>query len=162
MNLESCRQIFERKSFNIKLHQNPFIESGVVPSGRRDGRTDGHEAKSHFSQFCEHAQNIYLRGLTWPMRRDTGLSWCVLHVVTSRWHKHVNKAQSPFHPIIIFHHIGHVQRKTNHETYPVIGLSNNTPHWDGILLLITDRQHPPTSSITWQYLDLWWFCRRKG
>ena len=39
MKLEFCRQSFEKFS-NIKLHENPFIESRVVSRERRDGRTN--------------------------------------------------------------------------------------------------------------------------
>jgi len=39
MKLEFSRQSFE-KSSNIKFHENPSGESGVVPRGWTDGRTD--------------------------------------------------------------------------------------------------------------------------
>jgi hypothetical protein len=49
MNLEFSQQILEKYP-NIKCHENPSIESRVVPYGR----TDGHdEANSLFSPFCE-------------------------------------------------------------------------------------------------------------
>jgi hypothetical protein len=48
-------QTFEKKSY-IKFYQNPSSGSRVVPCGRTDGRTDGHdEASSRFSQICERA-----------------------------------------------------------------------------------------------------------
>jgi len=48
MKLEFSRQILEKSSI-IKFHEHPSIGSRVVPRGR----TDGHEANSCFSQFCE-------------------------------------------------------------------------------------------------------------
>jgi len=55
MKLEFSPQIFEEYS-NIKLYENPFSGSRVVPCGGMHGRTDGHnEANSSFSQFCERA-----------------------------------------------------------------------------------------------------------
>ena len=48
--LEFYQQIFD-KILNIKFHKNPFSGIRVVPCER----TDGHEANSRFSQFCESA-----------------------------------------------------------------------------------------------------------
>ena len=48
--LESPLQILEKYS-NIKFDENPSSGRQVVPHGQTD-RHD--EAKSHFSQFCEH------------------------------------------------------------------------------------------------------------
>jgi len=45
-----------RKYSNIKLHENPSKGSRVLSWGR----TDRHEANSHFSQFCERASMITL------------------------------------------------------------------------------------------------------
>jgi hypothetical protein len=50
MKREFSRQIFEEHS-NIKFHQNPFSGSRVVACGQ----TEGHEANSRFSKFCERA-----------------------------------------------------------------------------------------------------------
>ena len=50
--LEFFRRVFEKKSSNIKFHQNPTNGNRVVPCGR----TDGHdEDRSGISQFCESA-----------------------------------------------------------------------------------------------------------
>jgi len=44
------------KSLNIKFHEKPSSDILVVPCGRTDGRTDGHdEANIRFSQCCERA-----------------------------------------------------------------------------------------------------------
>jgi hypothetical protein len=52
MNVLISGQIVEKKSSDIKFHQNPSSGSRVVPCGL----TDGHdEANSGFSQFCERA-----------------------------------------------------------------------------------------------------------
>ena len=61
MKFEFSQQIFE-KSSNIQLHENPPLESRVVPWGQIDGQTDGRtnkhdEANSRFSQFCEGAKD---------------------------------------------------------------------------------------------------------
>jgi len=47
MKLEFSQHIFEKYS-NVKLPENPSSGSRVSC-----GRTDGHEANSRFSQFCE-------------------------------------------------------------------------------------------------------------
>jgi hypothetical protein len=39
MKLEFYRQIFE-KSSNVKVHDNPFRGSQVVPCGKTDGQTN--------------------------------------------------------------------------------------------------------------------------
>ena len=49
-----------RKCSHIKFHQNPSSGSGVVPCGRTDGKTDGHdEANSRSSQSANAPKNIY-------------------------------------------------------------------------------------------------------
>jgi hypothetical protein len=52
MKLEFCQQLFEKKT-----QISSFIK--IRPVGAElfhaDGHTDGHEANSHFSQFCERA-----------------------------------------------------------------------------------------------------------
>jgi hypothetical protein len=53
MKLEFPRQIFEKKSSNIKYHKDPFSRSRDVPCGRTDRQTC--EAHVRFSQFCERA-----------------------------------------------------------------------------------------------------------
>jgi hypothetical protein len=47
MELEFSRQIF-KKCANIKFHENASSESRLVPCLRTGGRTDRHEANSHF------------------------------------------------------------------------------------------------------------------
>jgi len=55
MKLEFSLQFYEKYS-NIKLHDNPFSASRVIPCRQKYGRTDRHdEPNSHFSQFFEHA-----------------------------------------------------------------------------------------------------------
>ena len=51
MKIELARQSSE-KSTNVKFHENPFIGAELF---RPDGRTDGREANSRFSQFCFYA-----------------------------------------------------------------------------------------------------------
>jgi hypothetical protein len=47
---------FSKKYSNIKFHENPSIESWVVPWGQIFRGTDRHdEANGRFSQFCERA-----------------------------------------------------------------------------------------------------------
>ena len=55
METEFSRQIFEKYS-NIKINENPFIGSPVVPEGQTDRKTNSHdEANNPFSQFYESA-----------------------------------------------------------------------------------------------------------
>jgi len=57
MKLEFSRQVFERNS-NIKVHENSFSGSLVVPRGR----TDGHgQANSRFSHFCGSALEAVIK-----------------------------------------------------------------------------------------------------
>ena len=51
MKLEFSRQIFENVS-NIKFNQNPSSEAELFHA---EGRTDGHEVNSRFSQICKRA-----------------------------------------------------------------------------------------------------------
>jgi len=57
MELELPEYIFE-KSSNIKFHENPSIESRVLPCGGTDEQAETgrpNEANNRFSQFCERA-----------------------------------------------------------------------------------------------------------
>jgi hypothetical protein len=55
--LELSRQIFE-KYWYVKLHENPFSGSRVVPWWQTDGRTDRRdEVNTRFWQFCESVYN---------------------------------------------------------------------------------------------------------
>ena len=49
MKLEFSGRIFEKFS-NIKFHENPFSESGVIACGRKARQADKHyDANSHFA-----------------------------------------------------------------------------------------------------------------
>jgi hypothetical protein len=61
MALEFSRQIFEKRS-NIKLLQNPFCGSRVVPCGRTDGRTDLTNLIVAFRNFVNAPKN-YVRNV---------------------------------------------------------------------------------------------------
>jgi len=54
-NLNFLDTFFEKYS-SIKFNQNPSSGRRIVPCRR----TDGHEASSRFSQFCERAENLNL------------------------------------------------------------------------------------------------------
>jgi len=57
MKLEFSEQIFE-KSSNIKIHENVFIGSHIVPFGWTDRQTDRWTWQSYFffKQFCKCAK----------------------------------------------------------------------------------------------------------
>ena len=58
--LESSRQTFENFS-SIKLHENTYSRSRVVPCGRVDRQMDMYEeANSHSSKFCERAKKFFV------------------------------------------------------------------------------------------------------
>jgi len=51
MNLEFCRNIFEKYS-NTEFHENPFIGSPVVPSVQTGGQTDRTKLTADFRNFA--------------------------------------------------------------------------------------------------------------
>jgi hypothetical protein len=57
MKLEFSWQIFQKCS-KIKIPENPFSGSRVVPCGRV---TEGHAAKGGFSEFCGRASKLLFR-----------------------------------------------------------------------------------------------------
>ena len=59
MVLASYRQIFEKKSWNIKFHENPSNGNRFIPCGQTDG-TDTAKPIVTFWQFCEKAKKKLL------------------------------------------------------------------------------------------------------
>ena len=58
MELEFSRLVFEKKSSNIKFHQNPSTGSRVVPCGRTDGRRDLTKLIGTFRDFTHAPKNV--------------------------------------------------------------------------------------------------------
>ena len=56
MQLEFSRQLFEKKKWNIKRHENRSSWSQVVPWGHKDGRTDM-KVKIPFRNFANSRKN---------------------------------------------------------------------------------------------------------